>query len=34
MIVFFIILFSMLLSPFQCEEHPNGLWTVRRLGRW
>lgn len=30
--IFFIILFSLLLAPFQCEQHPNGRWTVRRYG--
>lgn len=30
--VFFIILFSLLLAPFQCQEHPSGFWTIRRYG--
>lgn len=30
--VFFIILFSLLLAPFQCEQHPSGSWTIRRYG--
>ena len=29
-LVFFIILFSMLLAPFQCHGHPNGTSTVKR----
>ena len=29
-LVFFIVLFSMLLAPFQCHSHPNGTSTLKR----
>ncbi|CAK9050882.1 40S ribosomal protein S6, partial [Durusdinium trenchii] len=29
-LIFFIVLFSMLLAPFQCNSHPNGAYTVKR----
>ena len=29
-LVIFIILFSMLLAPYQCNEHPNGKMTLKR----
>ena len=31
-LIFFIVLFSMLLSPFQCNWHPNGLATLHDYG--
>ena len=32
LLIFFIVFFSMLLAPFHCGWHPNGLSTVKRYG--